>query len=85
MPSSGLGSSPSCPTWPKAAAGASAGIAVATVTRDVEHCRTVDAGRDVLEGYDVTYRYQGRDLTTRMQYDPGTQVQVRVEVVPALR
>lgn len=62
-----------------------AGIAVAPVTRDVEHCRTVDAGRDVLEGYDVTYRYQGRDLTTRMQYDPGAQVQVRVDVAPALR
>lgn len=62
-----------------------AGIAVAPVTRDVERCRTVDAGRDVLEGYDVTYRYQGRDLTTRMQYDPGAQVQVRVDVAPTLR
>lgn len=59
-----------------------AGITVAPVTRDVERCRTVDVGNDVINGYDVTYRYQNRDFTIRMAYDPGDRVQVRVDVEP---
>ncbi|HEX6136750.1 MAG TPA: hypothetical protein VF059_03780 [Casimicrobiaceae bacterium] len=57
-----------------------AGIEVAPVTREAERCRTVDVGSDVVEGYDVTYRYQNRDFTTRMAYDPGDRVQVRIDV-----
>ena len=57
-----------------------AGIEVAPVTREVERCRTVDVGSDVIEGYEVTYRYQNRDFTTRMTYDPGDRVEVRVDV-----
>ena len=62
--------------------GERAGITIAPVTRDVERCRTVDTGRDVLDGYDVTYRYQNRDFTTRLAYHPGDRVQVRVDVTP---
>lgn len=62
-----------------------AGITVAPVVRDIEQCRTVDAGRDVLDGYDVTYRYQNRDVTTRLPYDPGDRLQVRVDVQVAPR
>lgn len=61
-----------------------AGITVAPVTRDVERCRTVDVGSDVVQGYDVTYRYQNREFTTRMAYDPGSRVQVRVDVAPTV-
>ena len=61
-----------------------AGIHVAPVTREVERCRAVDLGSDVVQGYEVTYRYQNRDFTTRMAYDPGTRVQVRVDVEPSV-
>ena len=62
-----------------------AGIEIAPVTRDVERCRSVDVGRDALDGYDVTYRYQNRDITTRLPYDPGPRLQVRVDVAPQPR
>ncbi len=56
-------------------------------TRTVQRCRTVYDGRDEITGYNVAYRYQGRDYTTRMAYDPGTtmQVQVNLAVEPARR
>ena len=64
---------------------ARAGIAVAPVTRDVERCERVDRGRDIIDGYDVTYVYQGRESTTRLPYDPGDRVRIRVDVAPAPR
>ena len=55
------------------------------MTREVQRCRIVDTRRDVLEGYDVTYRYQNRDFTTRLAYDPGDRLQLRVDVAPQPR
>ncbi len=51
-------------------------------TREV--CTTVTTYREVprIEGYHVTYRYQGRTYTTRMPYDPGKHLRVRVQVDP---
>jgi len=48
-------------------------------------CETVRDARyeSRLEGYDVTYRYQGRLYQTRTNYDPGKRIRVRVEVTPA--
>jgi uncharacterized protein YcfJ len=46
----------------------------------VQRCRTVDSYQDVIRGYDVTYRYNGRDTTIRMPYDPGPTVRVGVGV-----
>jgi uncharacterized protein YcfJ len=48
-------------------------------------CEVVSDGRTEsrLEGYDVTYRYQGRLYQTRTNYDPGKRIRVRVEVTPA--
>jgi uncharacterized protein YcfJ len=57
-------------------------IAAPPLTQDVQRCRTVETGRDVLDGYDVTYRYQNRDFTTRLAYYPGDRIQVRVDVAP---
>ena len=56
-------------------------------TRTVQRCRTVYDTRDEVTGYNVAYRYQGRDYTTRMAYDPGTtmNVQVNLAVEPARR
>jgi len=36
-----------------------------------------------IDGYRVTYEYNGREYTTRMPYDPGEKIRVRVAVAPA--
>lgn len=35
-----------------------------------------------IEGYRVTYRYQGQTFTTRTDYDPGKFIKIRVKVAP---
>ncbi len=52
------------------------------VTREVERCRTVQEVRDVPMGYDVTYRYGGREFVTRMPFDPGRRLRVEVDIRP---
>jgi uncharacterized protein YcfJ len=52
------------------------------VTRDVQRCRTVSDYRDEVRGYDVRYRYHGREYTTRTNYDPGPTIPVNVDVRP---
>ncbi len=52
------------------------------VERDVRRCRTVGDVREVAVGYDVRYRYGGREFMTRMPYDPGRRVRVAVDVRP---
>ena len=46
-----------------------------------QHCRQVESFHDVIRGYDVTYRYNGREVTTRMPYQPGETVRVGVGVL----
>jgi uncharacterized protein YcfJ len=41
---------------------------------DMNRCRTVTAGRDTLQGYDVRYSYRGQEYTTRMPSDPGRRL-----------
>lgn len=36
-----------------------------------------------IDGYDVVYRYNGQKYTTRMPYDPGKNIKVRVDIRPA--
>lgn len=51
---------------------------------DVERCSVrydEDYERRV-EGYRVTYVYHGRKHTTRLPYDPGDRIRVRVDVQP---
>jgi uncharacterized protein YcfJ len=48
--------------------------------RQVERCQTTDNPRRVVSGYDVRYRYHGRDYTTQLPYDPGRFVNLRVSV-----
>jgi uncharacterized protein YcfJ len=47
-------------------------------------CRTVVQTRyqERIDGYHVTYRYQGRLYRTRTSYDPGKRIRVRVDVTP---
>ena len=51
-------------------------------TRNVQRCTTVYDSRDEVTGYNVAYRYQGRDYTTRMAYDPGATMRVQVNLAP---
>ena len=55
------------------------------VTRDVQRCQTVADSRDEVRGYDVRYRSHGRDYSTRLAYDPGSTLQVYVNVRPVSR
>lgn len=51
-------------------------------THPVQRCRPVDGGyRQEISGYSVTYRYNGRNITTTLPYDPGSTVRVGVGVV----
>ena len=36
-----------------------------------------------IDGYRVTYEYNGREYDTRLPYDPGEKIRVRVAVAPA--
>lgn len=49
-----------------------------THTQPVETCRMVDNYRQEIVGYDVTYRYHGRDFTTRLPYNPGEWLNLNV-------
>jgi uncharacterized protein YcfJ len=40
------------------------------------------SGNENLEGYDVTYEYNGRSYQTRTDYHPGDRIRVRVDVRP---
>jgi len=54
------------------------------VTREVERCRTVQEVREVASGYDVRYRYAGREFVTRLPYDPGRRIRLAVDVRPVV-
>ncbi len=75
-------------------AGAVAGGAIGNrVGREGEHygprieqrCRVVQDFADErrLVGYDVQYRYRGDVFMSRLDYDPGDRLRVRVSIVPA--
>jgi uncharacterized protein YcfJ len=87
----GRGSGRTAATGAGAVAGAVVGDRVATggaqpaQGQPVQRCRTVDAGgRDVVRGYNVVYRYNGRDIATTMPYDPGNSVRVTVSAVDSV-
>ena len=39
--------------------------------QQVERCRTTDHVRHVADGYDVRYRFEGREFQTHLPYHPG--------------
>jgi uncharacterized protein YcfJ len=49
-----------------------------------ERCHTVSErySEEQLDGYRVTYHYQGQTFSTRMDHDPGDRIQVRINVSP---
>ena len=56
-----------------------------TYTETETHCRSVDEGYEErrVVGYDVEYRYRGETYMSRLNYDPGERIRVRVSVNPA--
>ncbi len=51
--------------------------------REERHCRQVENYRDVIRGYNVTYHYNEKDVTTRMLSQPGDTVRVGISVLPS--
>jgi len=53
--------------------------------RLVERCdvRYEDRYEERIDAYEVTYEYAGREYVTRLPYDPGERMRVRVDVTPA--
>lgn len=48
------------------------------VTSSTEtRCKTIEVRSAKLVGYDVTYRFQGKDNTVRMDYHPGKTIPMR--------
>ena len=54
--------------------------------RTYERCdvRYRDSWEERVDGYDVTYEYAGREYVTRMPYDPGERIRIRVDVTPTV-
>jgi uncharacterized protein YcfJ len=55
------------------------------VGREVERCdeRIEQSYEERIDGYDVEYEYAGQRFHTRLPYDPGDRIRVRVAVTPA--
>jgi uncharacterized protein YcfJ len=51
--------------------------------QQMERCQTYDNFRDVVSGYDVRYRFQGQEYSTRLPYDPGKWLTLNVHFAVA--
>ena len=53
--------------------------------RPVERCETrmTSHQEERIDGYRVVYKYHGQKYETRMPYDPGREIRVRVDIRPA--
>ena len=81
----GQGSGQTAATIVGATGGAVAGSAIgnrAGSSADQQQCRTVESTREVVNGYDVVYRYNGRDVNVALPYNPGSTIKVGVSVLP---
>lgn len=49
-----------------------------------ENCRVVDveSERREITGYDIEYRYRGEVFMSRLSYDPGERLRIRVAISP---
>jgi uncharacterized protein YcfJ len=50
-----------------------------SVPQEVERCRVHNDYREIVTGYDVRYRFQGREYTTRLPYEPGKWLTLDVD------
>jgi uncharacterized protein YcfJ len=82
----GSGSGNTAATIAGALGGAAVGNEIARRNDDpraVQRCRTVSDSADRVVGYDVVYRFQGREFTARLPYHPGPELPVNVTVAPS--
>jgi len=54
-----------------------------SVPQQVERCQTHDNFREVIAGYDVRYRFEGREYVTRLPYNPGKWLTLNVSFTVA--
>ena len=66
-----------------AAGGAVAGTMVGNRVgaQPAQRCRTVESMREVVTGYDVVYRYNGRDVNVALPYNPGSTIKVGIAAI----
>lgn len=59
--------------------------AVERHARPVQRCKTTyrEHREERIDGYRVTYRFNGQKYVTEMPYDPGSKLRVRVDIRPA--
>jgi uncharacterized protein YcfJ len=72
----GNGAATAAGTIAGAVIGDRAGARTATAQQSAQRCRTVEYSREVVKGYNVVYRFNGRDVTTTLPYNPGNTVKV---------
>ena len=58
-----------------------AGARTVAAGQPAQRCRTIESSREVVKGYTVVYRYNGRDVTTTLPYNPGNTVRVGVGLI----
>ncbi len=58
----------------------------ATVVGYEQHCKTRHqvSYEEVVEGYDVTYKYRGQRYHVEMPYDPGKRIKMRIQFTPVI-
>ena len=51
-----------------------------------KHCDTRQQAsyREVVDGYDVTYKYRGKHYQIVMPYDPGKRIKMRIQFAPVI-
>ena len=51
-----------------------------------EHCKTRHrvSYEQVVDGYDVTYKYRGKTRQVVMPYDPGERIKMRIQITPVI-
>jgi uncharacterized protein YcfJ len=62
-------------------AGDRLGARTANAGQPAQRCRTVESSREIIKGYDVVYRFNGRDVTTTLPYNPGNTVKVGFGII----
>ena len=79
----GQGSGKTAATIVGATGGAVAGSMVGdrAGAQPPQNCRTVESARDVVNGYDVVYRYNNRDVNVKLPYNPGSTIKVGVGII----
>ncbi len=79
----GRGSGQTAATVIGATGGAVAGSVIGNRAGEppAQQCRTIESSHEVVNGYDVVYRYNGRDVNVALPYNPGTTLTVGVAAI----